>query len=319
MNCLKPASIYRLKSVIKMHSHENNLKKRKIKDILHFPISFICSIVFNLFKDKEKEKYDNNLAIVAIFKNEGEYLKEWIEYHRIIGVTKFYLYNNESTDNYKAVLKPYIENNIVELTDMPGKARQMDAYNDCINKHKNDTKFLAVLDLDEFIFTKNNNALEIINSFFLSNKKAGGLTINWMIFGSSNKEKKEDGFVIERFKYRANDNFNKNQHIKSIVNPRRVLGFENPHYACYLEGFKGYDINGKIVSGALNDDFSSLDTIRINHYFTKSKEEFIAKRNRGYADQNGLRDLKQFEEHDKNDIYDDSMNYYIQKLKTYEK
>ncbi len=320
MNFLKPASIYRLKSVIKSHEKEQNLKKRKIKDILHFPLSFICCFGWNLFKSKEQEKYKNNLSIVSIFKNESEYLKEWIEYHKLIGVTKFYLYNNESTDDYLTVLKPYIQNGIVELIDMPGKARQMDAYNDCLNKHKNDTKYLAVIDVDEFVFSKNYDIPKLLNSFFLKHKKAAGLTINWMIFGSSNKEKKENDFVINRFKYRSKDDFEKNKHIKTIVNPRRTLGFENPHYACYLEGFKAYDINGKIINGPLNDNTSTTEIIRINHYFTKSREEFLIKRNRGYADQNGIRDLKQFNEHDKNDVYDDTMNKYIEKIKeTYEK
>lgn len=320
MNFLKPASIYRLKSVIKSHKKIENLQARKICDFLHFPIAFISCIGWNLFKSKEKEEHDNEFSIVSIFKNESRYLKEWIEYHKLIGATKFYLYNNNSTDDYLAVLKPYIENNLVEIINMPGIARQMNAYNDCINKYRNTTKFLAILDIDEFIYSENKDFLSLLNSFFSKYKKAGGLAINWMIYGSSNKEKKENDLVLNRFKYHAQDNFEKNKHIKTIVNPRRVLGFQNPHYACYHEGYKAYDINGKIISEALNNDFSSLKTIRINHYFTKSKEEFLIMRNRGYADQNGLRDLKQFEEHDKNDIYDDSMNYYVEKIKeNYEK
>lgn len=315
MNFLKPASIYRLKSVIKSHEKEDNLKVRKFKDILHFPLAFICCIGWNLFKSKEKENYENELSICSIFKNESEYLKEWIEYHRLVGVTKFYLYNNDSTDDYLAVLKPYIENKIVELIDIHGKARQMDAYNDCLNKHKNDTKYLIIIDIDEFVFSENHEIPKLVKSLFDKNKKVGGITINWMLFGSSNLEKKEEGLVIDRFKYRAYDNFEKNKLIKTIVNPRRTLGFENPHYACYLEGYKAYDANGKIVKGPVNNNINTVKKIRINHYFTKSKEEFIIKRNRGFADQEGIRDLKEFDEHNKNDIYDDTMKKYVEKLK----
>lgn len=316
MNFLKPASIYRLKSVIRSHEKEDNLKIRKIKDILHFPLSFICCIGWNIFKSKEKDSYENDISICSIFKNEGEYLKEWIEYHRLIGVTKFYLYNNDSTDDYLTVLKPYIENKIVELTNIHGKARQMDAYNDCLNKHKKDTKYLIILDIDEFVFSKNHDIPQLVKSLFDKNKKAGGITINWMLFGSSNLEKKEDGLVIDRFKYRAQDNFKANRLIKTIVNPRRTLGFQNPHYACYLEGFKAYDVKGIVVGeGGINEDTSTTEIIRINHYFTKSKEEFIIKRNRGYADQEGLRDLKEFDEYNKNDVYDDTMKDYVEKLK----
>ncbi|MBR7025230.1 MAG: glycosyltransferase family 2 protein, partial [Selenomonadaceae bacterium] len=52
--------------------------------------------------DKNLFLYD--LAVVAIFKNEGHYLKEWLDYHLFAGVEHFYLYNNNSTDNYEEVL-----------------------------------------------------------------------------------------------------------------------------------------------------------------------------------------------------------------------
>ena len=69
--------------------------------------------------DKNLFLYD--LAVTAIFKNEGRYLKEWLDYHLFAGVEHFYLYNNDSSDNYAEVLAPYIEKNLVTLTDVPGK------------------------------------------------------------------------------------------------------------------------------------------------------------------------------------------------------
>ena len=57
--------------------------------------------------DKNLFLYD--LAIVAIFKDEGKYLKEWLDYHLLAGVDHFYLYNNDSSDDYAEVLAPYVE------------------------------------------------------------------------------------------------------------------------------------------------------------------------------------------------------------------
>lgn len=48
------------------------------------------------------------LAICVIVKNEAPYMKEWIDYHRLVGVEKFYVYDNESTDSLLSVLAPYI-------------------------------------------------------------------------------------------------------------------------------------------------------------------------------------------------------------------
>ena len=60
--------------------------------------------------------YKNNkvyLSITAVLQNEAPYIKEWIEYHRLVGVERFYIYDNESTDNVKEILKPYIDLGIV--------------------------------------------------------------------------------------------------------------------------------------------------------------------------------------------------------------
>ena len=61
-----------------------------------------------------------NLAIVAILKNESPYVLEWVEYHRSIGFQKFFLYNNDSTDNVKELLAPYVQAGIVKLIPWPG-------------------------------------------------------------------------------------------------------------------------------------------------------------------------------------------------------
>ena len=39
------------------------------------------------------------LSLTLIVKNEAFYIKEWIEFHRMIGVTHFYIYDNESSDD----------------------------------------------------------------------------------------------------------------------------------------------------------------------------------------------------------------------------
>ena len=57
---------------------------------------------------KNGVKYPYKLSVVAIMKNEGPYLREWIEYHKLVGVEKFYLYNNGSTDDTVEILSPYV-------------------------------------------------------------------------------------------------------------------------------------------------------------------------------------------------------------------
>ena len=57
------------------------------------------------------EDYKNKLSFVAIVKNEAPYIVEWIEFHRLVGVDKFYIYDNESSENnyYDAKSKKHIK------------------------------------------------------------------------------------------------------------------------------------------------------------------------------------------------------------------
>lgn len=84
--------------------------------------------------DKNLFMYD--LAVVTIAKNEAPYIKEWLDYHLLAGVNHFYIYDNDSSDNQKEVLQPYVDAGIVTYIFYPGKARQYEAYNDAILNYR---------------------------------------------------------------------------------------------------------------------------------------------------------------------------------------
>ena len=47
------------------------------------------------------------LGVCAIYRDEGPYLREWIELHRLVGVERFFLYDNGSSDDHLEILAPY--------------------------------------------------------------------------------------------------------------------------------------------------------------------------------------------------------------------
>ena len=142
------------------------------------------------------------------------------------------------------------------------------------------------------------------------NNKKSGVVINWMMFGSSHLREKTNELVIKRFVYRSKECEEVNKHIKSIINPRHVVGFMNAHYPIYLLSHYAINLNDDRISGAFSDYYG--DIFRINHYFTKSYEEYIDKMNRGKADGDAKREIIEFNKQDKNDIYDNSMNRYYE-------
>ena len=132
---------------------------------------------------------------------------------------------------------------------------------------------------------------------------AGGIGVNWCIFGSGGHIAKPKGGVLENYTMRSEDNFRANYHIKTICDPMKVFYYGHCHFPTYRRGFHNLDENGNIVEGAFTDKVS-YEKIRINHYFSKSREEFIAKRNRGIACQPGIRPMKDFDDHDQNIVRD---------------
>ena len=265
--------------------------------------------------------YRHEIAMVSISKNEAPYIKEWIEFHKLVGFSKFYFYDNESEDNTVDILKPYIDSGLVEYTLIKGKGRQLDAYNDAIAKHKNECRWMAFLDMDEYLmptkpFEKVYNVVsELIRK---EGKGAAGIGVNWCIYGSAHLEKKPKGLIMENFIYRGKSGTEThwgNYHIKTICNPRFVKNYISPHYPIYKLG--GYNINdsdGKRLWGWFCHDVK-WQNLRINHYYCKSREQYIQKISRGLGDRVGEYDMKQFNDYDLNDDKDESMLLYADKVR----
>ena len=102
----------------------------------------------------DKNLFLHDLSVVSILKNEGHYLKEWLDYHIVAGVEHFYLYDNESPDNQAEVAKPYVAAGLVDYIPAPGKFMQCAAYNDAVKRFKFQSRYMAFIDGDEFIYPK---------------------------------------------------------------------------------------------------------------------------------------------------------------------
>ncbi|MFI0434723.1 MAG: glycosyltransferase family 92 protein [Parachlamydiaceae bacterium] len=219
------------------------------------------------------------LSICAIFQNEGPYIKEWIDYHMCMGVEHFWLYNNDSSDDYLAVLKPYIKKGIVELTEWPsaldqkGVIRysyevQVGAYNDALRRCEKSTRWLAIIDLDEFIVPVGSNSILKILDLYFSN--AAGICINWQCYGTSHVKKiKRNEKMIETLLYRLPTYHPKNFYFKSIVRPRYVRKCIDPHYCQYRSGHYHINTNGEQVRNLSTEIL--VDKLKINHYWTRDE------------------------------------------------
>ncbi|WP_289074346.1 glycosyltransferase family 92 protein [uncultured Bacteroides sp.] len=274
----------------------NKMARNRWRGILRYGLCNAIRLKYRMKHDNTVPKY--YLAVCAIAKNEGPYFKEWIEWHRKQGVEKFYIYDNESTDNTKEELASYIESGLVEYTYWVGRKQQLLVYDNCFDRHRTETRWLAIIDLDEFIVPIKDKT---IPEFLHRMEKFSSVEINWLVYGSGGAKEKEQGNVMERFKKHSFLEHRLNTHVKSIVDPRRVCTMTGCHEAARISG-QAADSHGVPLKKGFRDRVPQQDVIRINHYAVKSYEEFLAKRARGRARINTLRDFSYFEQYDLNDI-----------------
>lgn len=260
--------------------------------------------------------FGHEVAIAAIMKDEEPYIREWLDYHIAAGVTKFYIYdNNEEPNKLRRVIAPYVDSGVVEYTFFPGRALQNHAYNDAIRRHRFEARYIALIDGDEFIYPRGGDSdiPDAVEKIMSENPGAAGLALNWRIYGSSGQKGKDFGRgVLTRFTWRANDDNEINQHIKPIVNPRCVDVMISPHYAMYFQGMYAVDEHGHRMNPHHRNPHNTGDRMRINHYITKSAEEYVEKKTRGpvnklSADPNEY----EFEKFDRNEIHDDGIRDYL--------
>lgn len=251
-------------------------------------ITNVYSAVLQVFVSKNGEGRSHEVAICAIFKNEGVILHEWLSYHLSIGVDHIYLYNNFSTDNYLEILKPYINDGVVTLIDWPYERGQMTAYSHCYDNYGNDCKWLGFIDLDEFVVPISKNS---IKEFLSQYKSYPAIMMYWKMFGTSGLLEHDKGKLhIEEFfmswdifyeygktfynmDYKLpNIHMNLCQHYST--SRIKIFGFNLPAFPINDSGF--YLLPYYLRFGA-----KRTRAIQLNHYWSKSYNSYGLKNKKG--------------------------------------
>lgn len=242
------------------------------------------------------------LALCSIVKDEwAENLNEWLDYHAAMGVSKIYLMDNNSSVPLNTIVGDRISSGAVSYHFIPDNRlpnAQRFAYNKCIEEFSNRHEFMGFLDIDEYVVVVNRSLsiYEVVKSY----EDFGGLTLNWMLFGSSGHVKRPVGGTISNY-FKCIPNY----HVKTIVNTAKVLATTlDPHHFEYKNRSFAVDTSRRPVLGPFNpvyvDRLTNPDVLNasvpvpshlyevmyINHYAVKSAEDFAFKLRRGAPDGN---------------------------------
>lgn len=209
-----------------------------------------------------------------MFKDSAEYLEEWLRFHQEVGFDHFYLYDNDSSDDYRDVIESLLNAGRITLHSWPGIAQILPAIEHCLGTYREDCHWMAFLDDDEFLFPAEGKHLPEILPHY---EDYAGVTACWLLFGSSGLRTRPPGLVIRNYRRRAAA---VNEHAKCIVQPRKVtkpwvLG----HAFHCLPGEMIVDENFEPVH-AIFPEKPSSKILCLNHYISKSVEEMQRRRSR---------------------------------------
>lgn len=206
-------------------------------------------------------------AICSIFKNHQNNLRDWLTFHVAQGFDTFYLYNDNSTDNFV----PCIEGFNVILTDIPVGADESMPYEDCINKSKYE-HWVAFIDVNEYLYSNKTRFTTQLSTF--EELHIAGIGVNLMVYGEKNKESPTPLPVIQTATLRDKTI---NEHIKFIIRPS-FCEFSQ-HGPLYFKLSKGNYIvneNFQIITDPLaNKNLCSADNLRVNHYINAHSEDTL--------------------------------------------
>mmetsp|Transcript_110577 Transcript_110577/g.323562 ORF Transcript_110577/g.323562 Transcript_110577/m.323562 type:complete len:405 (-) Transcript_110577:159-1373(-) len=94
------------------------------------------------------------LVACTMVRNEMAWLPEWIAYHHAIGIEKFVIYNDKSSDGVGSLAKLYSARNVtIDVEVLPALGRQRESFSDCVKRNQ-DASWVGIFDVDEFIVVK---------------------------------------------------------------------------------------------------------------------------------------------------------------------
>lgn len=205
--------------------------------------------------------------IATMVRDDNDYLDEWVAYHLAIGFERILIYDHLSI----VPVQPKWGNQVI--------VKRIDAelpFSEYIHHYTfRDYKprWMMISDVDEFLVLLQHKD---VKDLLVNYEKFGGLGIPWSMYGSSGHIKKPKGLVKDTYLWRTIDQ-DIPQYVKTITNVRFYQNIEDPHFvysarSLVNEAFEPF-------TGSLAKSPRKL--CKLNHYFTRSYEEWLFKRNRG--------------------------------------
>lgn len=231
------------------------------------------------------------VAVCAIAKNENLYIREWVEWYKNLGISKIFLYdNNEIFDGerFEEIINDYIKDGFVEIinrrgitlsvqTDKDGKTLQGLSFKDCFYNNYKDYDYMCFFDIDEYLEIYNKYV--DLNDFLHDFDEYDGIRVQWKMYGDNDNIYFENKPLFKRFKYETNASYDR--HVKQILNCNK--NFDEELIFCahgvFNKKYNFVNVNKQPLKNVYLDTFAYDNLpVYINHFYSKSTEEFFKRK-----------------------------------------
>ena len=300
------SSVFRLKNDNTIYSAGLRLRdKRNHYDISNRIHRLSSCYIDNRYQAKIKEN-ELKIALCAIAKNENLYIREWVEWYKNLGISKIFLYDNNDIDGerFEEVINDYIESGFVEIknwrgivksvkSDKDGQSTQGLVYSNCYYNNYKKYDWICFFDIDEYleIYYKYNNLNDFLNDF----NNYDGVKVQWKMYGDNGYIYFQNKPLLKRFKSEKNSKYDR--HVKQIINCNSI--FDEPLLFCAHGVFnKKYNFVNTLKQPLKNtylDNIAHSDLpIYLNHFYSKSTEEFFNRKYNKPSAVTGINDERNF-------------------------
>ena len=241
-------------------------------------------------------------VICAIVKNEQRFIREWVEHYLNAGFDKLYVYEDYESNSHKEQIKDYIKSGRVDLINLEtsnlpipkrglisegGQSTQRILYRWFFDQCKNNkikADWIGFFDVDEFIMFEDGWNLKKLEEEF---KDCAGILLSWKLYGANGHINRPEGNIVDNYTSHMPEGFLLDStfrvNVKSLVNVQKCERLNTIHV------FKDC-----VLTNRSQDKKLSFSKAWLNHYYSKSWEDYIERIFARGNMQNNFRSLDQF-------------------------
>lgn len=252
-------------------------------------------------------------ALCLLIKDENMFIEEWLSSWDKLGIEHFYIYDNGSKNPIKNTVASISDGKYLDkctFIDFSSGYNHMqyDCYEHCLCNYGKECYWIGFVDTDEMLeFT--DSSITNVNKFLSGFERDFALWIPWECYNANNHINKPAGLQ-------------KDVYTKTIINPLGLYGkcFIQPYRTrkMYVHAAIGIDMFDRVVtqnyshlddsihivaSQYYSDNRGCFTKAKINHYITRSFEDWVNKMNRGSCDPNFRRKFDVFFDYNPDLLY----------------